>query len=415
MIKYSFSKTNIGYTVMQVVKLLHNMLKKELSFIHKIRLNSLMDVVKTATTTNKLYLTGLGRSLINKCKTGSNIQKVDRLVGNNHLHKERIYFYKVMLATVIKENSAPWVHIDWTCLNSTTNLYALRASVSMSGRSLVIYEESHPKKKENNHATHKAFLNKLKELLPVSVRPVIVTDAGFRAPWFAYILSLGWDFVGRLRNKNLIKTDEPNSDWKLSHTFFSQATDKPTHKGKGLLTKDLKVPVNFVLYKGPRKNRHNITKNKKVGRGGMNKRYSKANKEPWLLVTSLDKAINNPNQSVIIYKQRMRIEENIRDTKCPNYGLGLKKSLSRTVDRMNVLLLIAALTTFVAWLAGIYTVNIGKAADFQAHSAKIKSALSKVYLGREAIKRGLNITKRQFLDSLNQLHYLCLSTQQEAL
>lgn len=58
-------------------------------------------------------------------------------------------------------------------------LYVLRASLSMSGRSMVIYEESHPKKKENNHATHKEFLNQLKKLLPSSVTPIIVTDAGF--------------------------------------------------------------------------------------------------------------------------------------------------------------------------------------------------------------------------------------------
>lgn len=400
---------------MQVVKLLHNMLKKKLNFIHSVRLSSLMSVVHTATTTNKLYLTGLGRNIINKCKTGSNIQKVDRLVGNKHLHQERHYFYQAMLSNVIKENSTPWIHIDWSCINSVTNLYVLRASVSMTGRSIVVYEESHPKKKENNHVTHKKFLNTLKELLPDSVRPVIVTDAGFRAPWFSYILSLGWDFVGRLRNKNLIKTDEPDSNWKLSHTFFSLATGNPTYKGKGFLTKELKVPVNFVLYKGPHKNRHKITKNKKVGRGGMNKRYSKANKEPWLLVTSLSAATNNPHQITVIYRQRMRIEENIRDTKCPSYGLGLKKSLSRTVERMNVLLLIAALATFVAWLAGLHTTNIGKHTDFQAHSAKIKSALSKVYLGREAIKRGFSMTKRQFLDCLQKLYSLYLSTQQEAL
>lgn len=400
---------------MQVVKLLHNMLKKELSFIHKIRLNSLMNVVQTATTTNKLYLTGLGRNLINKCKTGSNIQKVDRLVGNTHLHKERRYFYKAMLSKVIKENSKPWIHIDWTCINSVTNLYTLRASISMPGRSMVIYEECHPKKKENNHSTHKAFLNNLKELLPSSVKPVIVTDAGFRAPWFAYILSLGWDFVGRLRNRNLVKMDAPDSDWKLSHTFFSQATGKPTYAGKAVLTKDTEVPVHLVLFKGPRKNRHKITKNKKISRGIRNKRYSKANKEPWLLVTSLNSATQDPKQVTIIYKQRMRIEENIRDTKCTSYGLGLKKSLSRTVNRMNVLLLIAALATFVAWLAGLFITNIGKATDFQAHSAKIKSALSKVYLGREAIKRGINMSKQQYMDCLHQLYFLCLSTQQEAL
>ena len=101
--------------------------------------------------------------------------------------------------------------------------------MSMPGRSIVIYEECYPKKKENNHATHKAFLNQLKTLLPQSTRPIIVTDAGFRALWFAYVLQLGWDFVGRLRNKNSVA--KRTGDWHLSSTYFEQATSKPSYIG----------------------------------------------------------------------------------------------------------------------------------------------------------------------------------------
>jgi hypothetical protein len=77
--------------------------------------------------------------------------------------------------------------------------YILRASLSMSGRSIVIYEECHLKNYENNHSTHKKFLDNLKSILPPAVKPIIITDAGFRALWFKSILKLGWDFVGRIR------------------------------------------------------------------------------------------------------------------------------------------------------------------------------------------------------------------------
>jgi hypothetical protein len=83
----------------------------------------------------------------------------------------------------------------------------------------------------------------------------------------------------------------------------------------------------------------------------------------------------------------MRIEENFRDSKCPHYGLGLKNSLTRTPKRMAILLLIAAIATFAAWLAGLISTLIGKARDFQAHSAKFTRSLSMVYLGREIIKK----------------------------
>lgn len=396
---------------MHLLTLLHKTFEEKLPVVHLTRLNSLMLACGTAASSNKLYLTGIGRSISNTNKESSNIQKVDRLLGNGHLQAERSCFYKVMLSYVIQNNSSPWIHIDWTCINSTTQLYALRASLSMKGRSLVLYEESHPKKKENNHATHKVFLDKLKSLLPSEVKPVIVTDAGFRAPWFAYILKLGWDFVGRLRNKNLIYLKK-EATWALSSTYFEQALSIPTYMGEGLLTEEGRVPAQFVLYKGKSRGRHRLNKNKSNSQSGKSKRYSKANKEPWLLVTSLQ-AKEKPVLITNIYRQRMRIEENIRDTKCPHYGLGLKNSLTRCPQRMNILLLIAAIATLAAWLAGLFVKNNGKASDFQAQSAKITSAISTVFLGRRALIKGFAISPEQFHHTFNLLNYASLKVLHE--
>lgn len=397
---------------MHLLELLHKTFEKELPSVHKIRLKSLMEISATATRSNKLYLTGLGRELSNENKPSSNIQKVDRLLGNGHLQAERKHYYQVMISRVIKDTT-PWILIDWTCINAVTNLYALRASVSMPGRSLVIYEACYPKKKENNHAIHKAFLDQLKALLPAAIRPIIVTDAGFRAPWFDYIIKLGWDFVGRLRNKNAVCM-EGTGTWLLSSTYFEKATTKPTFIGRGLLTEKGKVPSHFVLYKGRSKGRTLLNLNKKRSQSGKNKRYSKAHKEPWLLATSLTEAAFDAIHIVNIYRQRMRIEENIKDTKCPHYGLGLKKSLTQCSQRMNILLLVAALATFAAWLAGLFIITIGKAADYQAHSAKFTSVLSKVYLGREALKKKIPILHEQFNQLLLLLYQYSIQAQRES-
>lgn len=396
---------------MHLFPLLHKTFKEKLPKVHLTRLDSLMLVCTTAASDNKLYLTGLGRAITNTNKESSNIQRVDRLLGNGHLHAERDSFYKVMISYVLQDNSSPWIHIDWTCINSTANLYALRASLSMKGRSIVLYEESYPKKKENTHGTHKEFLNKLKTILPSNVKPVIVTDAGFRAPWFAHILKLGWDFVGRLRNKNLIFLDK-TAAWTLSSTYFKQATSIPTYIDQGLLTEEGKIPAQFVLYKGRCRGRHRLNKNKKSSNSGKSKRYAKANKEPWFLVTSLQ-AKEKPVLITNIYRQRMRIEENIRDTKCSHYGLGLKNSLTRCPQRMNILLLIAAIATFAAWLAGLFIKSNGKASDFQAHSAKITSALSTIFLGRRALKKGLAMSLEQFQNTLILLYQATLQVHRE--
>lgn len=398
---------------MQLMGLLHKTFEDKLPEVHKIRLKSLMTVCNAAATNNRLYLTGLGRSISNMNKESSNIQKVDRLLGNGHLQAERTSFYKIMCDVVIHENTQPWIHIDWTCINPVTNLYGLRASLSMKGRAIVIYEECYPKSKENNHATHKMFLDKLHALLPQSVKPIIVTDAGFRAIWFAYILQLGWDFVGRLRNKNTVYIDN-TATWSLSSRYFEQATSKPSHIGHGLLTQEGKVPAHFVLYKGVPKGRKVLTLNKRKQRSGKkDKSYAKSNKEPWLLVTSLTISQLNPAYIVTIYRQRMRIEENIRDTKCPHYGLGLKNSLTQSSQRMNILLLIAAIATFAAWLAGLFIKSTGNAADFQAQSAKFTSALSCVFLGRRALKKQMVIPLNEFDNLLIMLYQCAVQARQE--
>lgn len=400
---------------MHLTELLHKTFEDKLPQVHKIRLKSLMTICETAVSNNKLYLTGLGRAISNTNKECSNIQKVDRLLGNGNLQAERTLFYNVMISHLIDTTTRPWIHIDWTCINPVTNLYALRASLSMKGRSIVVYEESYPKKKDNNHATHIAFLDQLKKLLPTFVTPIIVTDAGFRGPWFSYIIKLGWDFVGRLRNKNAVSMDG-TSTWCLSSEYFGQSTSKPTHIGHGILTEEGKIPAHFILYKGPSKGRKTLTLNKRKTRSSKKDRaYSKSNKEPWLLVTSMKEAELKPSLIVTIYRQRMRIEENIRDTKCSHYGLGLKNSLTKSPQRMNILLLIGAIANFIAWLAGLYIKSIGKAADFQVHSAKFTSALSYVFLGRRALKKRIPMSQVEFENILQRLFLCAAQVQQEIL
>jgi Transposase DDE domain len=399
---------------MQLMALLHTLIKNELALVHKSRLANLITACDIATKSHRLFLTGLGRELHNQNKVSSNIQKIDRLLGNTHLQEERDLFYKAMIGQVVTADKRPWVHVDWSCINATTNLYLLRASLSLSGRSLVLYEKCYPKKKENNHTVHKAFLNQLKKLLPAFTRPIIVTDAGFRAPWFKHIVKLGWDFVGRLRNKNLVLLDN-ESIWQLSSTFFKHATSKPLYLGHGKLTEKHQLPLHLITYRKKSKQRHKLNKSKKISHSGNSKRYSKAHKEPWVLVTSLPWEGDLAKRVVNIYRQRMRIEENIRDTKCPYYGLGLEKSLSRSKERMDILLLIAAIATFAAWLSGLFTTLQGKWPDFQTHSAKMTRVLSKVYLGREALKKGVSLTVEQFHLILDALRQLNLATQLESI
>lgn len=79
---------------------------------------------------------------------------------------------------------------------------------------------------------------------------------------------------------------------------------------------------------------------------------------------------------------------------------------------MNILLLIAAIATFAAWLAGLFVKSIGKAADFQAQSAKFTS-LSNVFLGRRVLKKRLKIIQEEFENLLIMLYQCAFQARQE--
>jgi hypothetical protein len=80
---------------------------------------------------------------------------------------------------------------------------------------------------------------------------------------------------------------------------------------------------------------------------------------------------------------------------------------------MGILLLIAAIATFAAWIAGLVTRMAGKASDFQAHSAKFTQSLSIVYLGREALKKQLVVSLEQLSIAYKLLLKMVIETQLE--
>jgi len=393
---------------MQAPKLLHNVFAKNIPSVHKKRLDCINDGVSALLKSKKLTLTALGRHCDTNAVMRSNIRKFDRLLGNQKLHAEIPQFYMTMNSQFWPTQTRPWIHVDWSCLSSKQNLYVLRASLSMQGRGLVVYEEVHDKAKENHHPTHKVFLHNLKKVLPASQAPVLVTDAGFRGKWFKEVRRLGYDFIGRLRNNNLVKLGDQQS-WMKSKSLYNHASTTPKHLGSGLLTLRNKLACQFVIYKGKKKYRKKLTKTRKISRASKSRRHALSGEEPWLLVTSLNDSRMLANHVVRIYSQRMQIEENFRDTKSQRYGFGLNESGTKTPARMAVLLLLAAIATLSCWLVGLTVKRNGKAANYQAHSSSFTSVLSIVYLGCEAIRSGYKIVKYQFYEALRLLCQLPLT------
>jgi hypothetical protein len=277
--------------------------------------------------------------------------------------------------------------VDWSDLTANRRWQLLRASLPVGGRALTLYEEVHPLQKLANRRVHRAFLRTLQQLLPPEVRPILVTDAGFRSPWFRDVEQLGWTFVGRVRNRDLV-CFEPASLWIPGKSLYARASATPKTVGTCALVRSQPFRCRLVLVKEPHKHRiHTSVWGQKV-RSGHSRKQAARNREPWLLATSTALAVYHAEQLVAFYRTRMQIEEAFRDLKSERYGFGLSGSHTTQQERWTILLLIAALAHVALWLVGLATIQAHRHYPYQANTTRHRLVLSAITLGLQVIRRG---------------------------
>jgi len=81
---------------MQHTELLYSILEKSGAIKHKGRLKSVMAAVSSVMSGANLDLTSMGRYMNKEIKPKSKIKEIDYLLGNGHLHKERLFIYKAI-------------------------------------------------------------------------------------------------------------------------------------------------------------------------------------------------------------------------------------------------------------------------------------------------------------------------------
>ncbi|MCW8992922.1 MAG: transposase, partial [Gammaproteobacteria bacterium] len=129
-------------------------------------------------------------------------------------------------------------------------------------------------------------------------------------------------------------------------------------------------------------------------------------REPWLLVTSLPATSKLAKKVVSIYSTRMQIEESFRDVKSVRFGIGFELNLSRSAERLQILLLVAMIATFVLWLLGMAARNSQQHLQYQANTVKNRQVLSAIYLGLRVA------TDRRFEFNLSELKVVALLLQE---
>src|SRR5215831_18367338 len=186
---------------MHIVGVLSHWLRSRGLIEHKARSAALVRVVAAALHGAKLSLTQLGRARPGETFEKHHIKAVDRLLGNRRLHVERVGVYASIACSVLHRIKRPVIVVDWSDFEPGRKFALLKAVIPLGGRALTLYERVFPFARYNSPSAHREFLVALHAIVPEHCRPVLVTDAGFRGPWFHAVQGLGWDFVGRIRNR----------------------------------------------------------------------------------------------------------------------------------------------------------------------------------------------------------------------
>ena len=187
---------------MQARQVLHKLLQKVCAEMHKLRRTALFVNVMAALHGEVLTVTHLGRAIRSEANEKHCIKRADRLLSNRRLQGEREEIYSALTQQLIGTKQRPVIIVDWSDMDECKRHFLLRASVPIEGRSLTLYEEVHTVKSKEKPKVHEHFLQTLQKMLPPHCRPILVTDAGFRTPWFKQVEALGWDWVGRIRNRH---------------------------------------------------------------------------------------------------------------------------------------------------------------------------------------------------------------------
>lgn len=290
---------------------------------------------------------------------------------------DRWLFYRALAHGLLAGCSRTVVLVDWTQVGPRE--VALVAAVPIGGRALPIYSEVHPLKKLGNVAVETRFLRALKATVPTECHCIVVSDAGFKGPFFQAVQNLGWDFIGRIRGTT--KAVLPNGEVVSKEELYERADIQPTDLGRFGLFVAQRIPCRLVLVRkrrkpGPKKPPPRCKEERELRQSAL---------DPWLLATSLTDG--DAAFIVALYAKRMQIEETFRDAKNHRFGWSLSHVRLSTTQRMATLLVLAALAIAVVTLIGMTAERAGLHRRYQANTYRTR-VLSFFVLACAIIRRG---------------------------
>ncbi|HEX6276008.1 MAG TPA: IS4 family transposase [Polyangiaceae bacterium] len=368
---------------MRAVDILREKLVESLDFMHAKRREALWRVVEGLLKGQELWLTELGRSLPGACSIKHRVKAVDRFIGGSVIQTEISKIYAALASVLLRFTERPVLLIDWT--GAESGFYVLSAKIAFAGRALSILSRTYPERKKANPDVEREFLAELKTIIPSRCRPVLVTDAGFLFKWIDSVRAIGWDYVSRVRLKKIVLSIDGRCT-RLDQAY-KLANRRPRNLGRVSVGKNNPREHRVVLSARPKTGgRYRLGRKGKPLRGGVALVSRDAAREPLLLVTSLSEP---PAIVVAVYRLRMQIEQTFRDLKSYRYGWSTRHIRTAHRQRIDVLLLVAALAAVAMHLLGLTIRGGVLARGLQANTERRRNVFSTFFLGRLALHENL--------------------------
>lgn len=354
--------------------------------MHAARWQVLRDVTLSAVCGRPLTLTALALGTARETSVRHRVKCVDRLLANRHLEDERIAVYRALAHEWLSGLPQLLIVVDWSSLTADMKWHWLRASVVVEGRSITLYEEVHARQHLTARSVHRQFVQRLAALLPATQRPpIIITDAGFRSTWFRLIAEQGWHWIGRTRNRDFVR--RPGGRWIAAKRLYAQATGTAKDLGEYEAVRNHPLTCRFALIKTQLAGRQHKYPSGKVTNNSTSRKIAQRYREPWLLSYSPALAYLGAAAIIKLYAQRMRIEQQFRDTKNLALGMGLSQSKSRSQKRLQALLLIAHIAQLAKRLIGEAAKAHQLELQLMSVKAKNRMTLSVMTLATRVIER----------------------------
>jgi len=273
------------------------------------------------------------------------VKQVDRLLSNQGIDVWTLFAQWVPY--VLAQRDEARVVLDWTDFDEDGHTTLVASLVARHGRTtpLVWHTVEKAALEGNRNNTEDFVLNRLREVVPESVRVTVLADRGFGdQKFYALLEHLGFDYVVRFRQ--CIQVMAETGEQRSAGEWVAESGRAVRLVGARVTQDEARVGAVVCVKK-------------------------KGMKEAWCLATSLKEA--TAAFVVELYAKRFRTEETFRDMKDLRFGMGLSWVRIRSTERRDRLLLISALAGALLTLLGAAGESLGMERYLKANTEKART------------------------------------------